>query len=227
MSKRRTKKQQRELEEGLKGLIFLVAGASYLYTKSLLMTSIFVGTALLLIIAIAIFQSKKRKERLRNSGIVDIDSMDGIQFEHYLKEVYLSKGYGAEVTSASGDYGADLVLTKAGKKIVVQAKRHSKDVGIKAVQEVIGARSYYAATEAWVVTNSYFTKAAKDLAQKSNVILVDRDELIDLILGLNAAAVDKPSSTKILNSVSSLPNSTCGRCGSPMVLRTGKTGNFL
>ena len=65
------------------------------------------------------------------------------------------------------------MLNKDGKKIVVQAKRYSKDVGIKAVQEVIGAKSYYNADEAWVVSNRYFTKAAKDLAQKGNVLLVD------------------------------------------------------
>lgn len=76
---------------------------------------------------------------MRNSGIEEIDAMDGIQFEHYLKELYLSRGYATEVTRASGDFGGDLLLSKNGKKMVIQAKRHSKDVGIKAVQEVIGA----------------------------------------------------------------------------------------
>jgi restriction system protein len=106
------------------------------------------------------------KASCRSYSAKDIDSMDGIQFEYYLMELYLSRGYGVEVTNASGDYGADLLLHKDGKKNVVQAKRYSKDVGIKAVQEVLGAKSYYQADEAWVVSNSYFTKAANDLAQK-------------------------------------------------------------
>ncbi|MEY2194009.1 restriction endonuclease [Neobacillus sp. BF23-41] len=62
--------------------------------------------------------------------------IDALASEHYLKELYLSRGYAAEVTSASGDYGADLLLKKDGKKIVVQAKRYVKDVGRKTVGTV-------------------------------------------------------------------------------------------
>ena len=50
--------------------------------------------------------------RLRRSGIHDIDQMDGIQFEHYLGQLFRSQGYHVEVTRASGDFGADLVLKK-------------------------------------------------------------------------------------------------------------------
>ncbi|WML46690.1 restriction endonuclease [Neobacillus sp. PS3-34] len=223
MSKRRTKKQQRELEEGIKGLIGMVGLGSYWFTRSIYQTGIIMGIALILIIAIAIYKKNKRNERLRNSGISEIDAMDGIQFEHYLKELYKSKGYAAEVTSASGDYGGDLLLSKEGRKVVVQAKRYSKDVGIKAVQEVVGAKAYYSADEAWVVSNSYFTKAAKELAKKSNVVLVDRDELIESILGSNPGMKRESSSV----TVSGNAVTVCSKCGSPMVLKTGKRGKFL
>jgi restriction system protein len=146
--------------------------------------------------------------------------------EHYLKELYQSRGYAAEVTSASGDYGADLLLKRDGKKIVVQAKRYAKDVGIKAVQEVMGEKSYYQAEEAWVVSNSYFTKAARELAAKGHVLLVDRDELVDYILLLNPGS-SKPVPSKTIDSDSSSLNETCSKCGSPMVLRTSKRGEFL
>lgn len=225
MSGRRTKKQQRKLEEGLEGLLFLIAATSFFLTKSLIKTGIFVGIAMFLILSIAIFQSNKRKQRLKESGIEEIDTMDGIQFEYYLKELYLPRGYAVEVTSASGDYGADLLLSKDGKRVVVQAKRHSKDVGIKAVQEVIGAKSYYSTDDAWVVTNSYFTKAAKELAQKSKVTLVDRDQLIDLILLINPS-IKIQNPPEITKSLPRSPGLKCSKCGSPMVLRTGKRGEF-
>lgn len=67
----------------------------------------------------------------------------GFSSKRYLKELYVSRGFVAELTRASGDFGGDLLLSKNGKKVVVQAKRHSKDMDIKAVQE------------AWVVSNSY------------------------------------------------------------------------
>ncbi|SDM87101.1 restriction endonuclease [Bacillus sp. OK048] len=226
MSKRRTKKQQRQLEDGIKSVLLVVAGISYYFTRQLYLTLMVVGVIVVLIIVFAVLKSNREKERLRNSGIEDIDKMDGILFEHYLKELYQSRGYAAEVTSASGDYGADLLLKKDGRKIVVQAKRYAKDVGIKAVQEVLGAKSYYKAEEAWVVSNSYFTKAARELAAKGQVMLVNRDELIDYILLLNPGSA-KPIPLKMVDSDSNGFNQTCGKCGSPMVLKTGKRGAFL
>ena len=56
-------------------------------------------------------------------------------------------------------------------------------ISTKAVQEIIGAVKMYDANEAWVVTNSYFTKQAIKLAEINEVYLIDRDELIDMILG--------------------------------------------
>jgi restriction system protein len=226
VSKRKTKKEQRQLEKDITVILLWVGGAAWYLTQTLYATLWIVGAVMVLIIVLLVLQNDRQKERLRKSGIKDIDSMDGIQFEYYLKELYRSRSYEAEVTNASGDYGGDLLLNKDGKKIVVQAKRYSKDVGIKAVQEVIGAKSYYKADAAWVVSNRYFTKAAKELAQKGNVLLVDRDMLIDFILVLNPAS-ERPEPAKLTTFVPSSTNGTCSKCGSPMVLRTGKRGGFL
>lgn len=184
-----TKKQLRQQEEGIKALLLLVGGASYWFTKSIEITLVIVGGVIALIIGYTIVQAVQRKERLRKSGIDIIDKMDGIHFEHYLKELFLTQGYKVNVTKAAGDYGADLILKNDKDKILVQAKRYSKNVGIKAVQEIAGAKTYYEGTEAWVVTNSYFTKAAKELASKLGVKLIDREELITIILKMNPSAI--------------------------------------
>ncbi|MBY7740146.1 restriction endonuclease [Paenibacillus polymyxa] len=125
---------------------------------------------------------RKRTERLKRSGIAQIDKMDGFQFEHYLGHLFRSQGYKAEVTRAAGDFGADLILSKDKKRIVVQAKRYSKNVGLKAVQEVQSARAHYRANGAWVVTNSSFTAQAYELAKSNNVRLISRDELVEMLL---------------------------------------------
>jgi restriction system protein len=187
-----TKKQMKQQEEGIQALLLLVAGASYLYTQSITTTGIIVGVVISLIIIYSITKAMKRRERLKKSGINEIDRMNGIQFEHYLKELFLSRGYKVHVTPAAGDYGADLILSKDREKIVVQAKRYSKNVGIKSVQEVAGAKTYYQATKAWVVTNSFYTKASKELASKLDVRLVDRESLITYILQMNPNALSKP-----------------------------------
>lgn len=170
-------------------------------------------------------QNMKAAEKIRSSGIEEIDTMDGFQFEHYLVELFKSEGYSAIRTSDSGDFGADVILKKDGKKIVVQAKRYRKSVGIKAVQEVIGALNFYKAEEAWVVSNSEYTKAAKKLAYESNVKLVNRSDLIKRMSLLEKAKV-KPNPTAVKKEIPVKEKKSCPDCGSPMVLRNSKRGVF-
>lgn len=118
---------------------------------------------------------------LDSAEIEYVDIMEGYVFEQFLKTLFFYLGYDAVVTKKSGDYGADLVLKKDGRKIVVQAKRYGKNVGSKAVQEVVVAKNHYKADEAIVVTNSFFTKQAEEIADENDVSLIDRNELTALI----------------------------------------------
>jgi len=136
-----------------------------------------------LIGAFKIWRKTRHSAKLRKAGIKEIDQMTGEEFEQFLGELFKKRGFKITYTSISGDYGADLILRDGDEKIAVQAKRYSGNVGVKAVQEVIGAVKMYDADEAWVVTNSYFTKQATKLAEINEVYLIDRDELIDIILG--------------------------------------------
>ncbi|PFZ02363.1 endonuclease [Bacillus wiedmannii] len=140
-----------------------------------------------LLIIFLIFHYKKQHklqkiymEELRQSSIHEIDRMNGRQFEEYLGVLYQSLGYHSEVTKGSGDFGADLVLKNNNEKIIVQAKRYKNKVGIQSVQEVVAAKRYYNANHAWVVTNNYFTGPAHKLANANDVLLIDRDLLINL-----------------------------------------------
>jgi restriction system protein len=122
-----------------------------------------------------------RGYRLWRSGIADVDTMTGEEFEARLASVF--EVLGAEVvrTGRSGDFGADLVVERGGTRTVVQAKRRGAPVGIDAVQQVIGARRYYDADGATVVTNSSFTRAALSLAEAAGVEVVDRHALVGLL----------------------------------------------
>lgn len=115
-------------------------------------------------------------------NIGEIDLMDGIAFEQYLKPVFERQGYFATVTQGSGDYGADLILRKGRKKFVVQAKRYSSNIGVSAVQQVVAAVKYYKAHGAIVVTNQYFTPAAVQLAKVNGVRLIDREKLAKMMI---------------------------------------------
>ena len=123
----------------------------------------------------------RRYRKIKRTGIHDIDSMSGEEFEQYLGAFFKRRGYKVSYTAQSGDYGADLILKDGRNIIVVQVKRYSSTVGVKAVQEIIGAVRMYEASEAWVVTNNYFTKQAINLADMNDVYLIDRDHLIELL----------------------------------------------
>ncbi|MDN4617855.1 restriction endonuclease [Paenibacillus sp. PsM32] len=183
MARRKSKKkQQQESANAIGGLIiFGGIGVSY-FAKSIAVGVVAIVLGIIVFALISYSINQARINKLRRSGIAEIDKMSGDQFEHYLGQLFKLQGYNATVTQAQGDYGADLVLNKDGKRIVVQAKRYSKNVGLKAVQEVYGAIAHYKASAGWVVTNSRYTPQARTLARSNNVRLVDREELVEMIL---------------------------------------------
>ncbi|MGI4791054.1 MAG: restriction endonuclease [Janthinobacterium lividum] len=152
------------------------------------------GLMWLVVVALAVryglpfFFAFRRKQRYLASGIADIDAMDGKAFEQYLEALLRQLGYKVELTRYVGDYGADLITYKNNVKTVVQAKRYAKAVGIKAVQEAVAAKEMYACTEAMVVTNSTFTRAAMELAKANRVLLWDRARLVEAILQVQSAS---------------------------------------
>lgn len=186
MAKRRRKKD--DSMEQLIGFIIVILGVLIYYKQyDVLKAYAPIFLALVAIFIIYMVVLVKRKQRLRSSGIQDIDQMTGKQFEEYLSELFKMLGYSSSVTQQAGDYGADLILIKDNRRIIVQAKRYKKNVGIKAVQEIYGAINHYKAGEGWVVTNSGFTKAAESLAKSNSVKLYGREQLIEMILKAKAA----------------------------------------
>lgn len=104
--------------------------------------------------------------------------MSGIDFELYVSGLLSQLGF-ADIrsTPATNDQGADLLAKKEGRTVIIQAKRYAGPVGNSAVQEVVGALHFYSGDEGWVVTNSTFTRSAKELAQKTGIRLIDGKEL--------------------------------------------------
>lgn len=127
----------------------------------------------------------QRQDCIDIYNISQIDDLSGVEFENLLKSIFEKQGYRVELTKKSHDYGADLVLTKNGKVSVVQAKCYGKNIGIKAIQEIISAKKHYGANEMFVATNRYFSKDAIVLASEHEVMLIDRDVLAKLVRGFS------------------------------------------
>lgn len=111
-----------------------------------------------------------------------VDAMDGHEFEYFCAELLKENGFvNVEVTQASGDFGVDVLAEKDGVTYAVQCKCYSDKVGNHAVQEATSGAQYYHRMVAVVLTNSTFTPAAIETAQKTNVLLWDREKLKEMM----------------------------------------------
>ncbi|MGD9561430.1 MAG: restriction endonuclease [Pyrinomonadaceae bacterium] len=110
-----------------------------------------------------------------------VDNFTGYEFEDFLRKLFSKAGYQVEHTQVSKDQGADIVIEKFGEKTVIQAKRQIANVGNSAVQEIVAAIGYYEAQKGAVLTNSYFTGSAIQLALANKIKLIDRESLQTLI----------------------------------------------
>lgn len=106
---------------------------------------------------------------------VEYERMLQLEIEENFPEAHVS------MTSATGDHGADLIVDIKGIRIAIQAKYYQSAVGNAAVQEAFSGKGFYEADFAMVVCNSTFTRHAKELSEKVNVILATSDNYIKLI----------------------------------------------
>lgn len=111
-----------------------------------------------------------------------VDSMNGIDFENWCAKLLLRAGFDrAETTPPSGDQGVDIVALKDGVWYAIQCKRYASDLGNTPVQEVYAGKEMYGCQVGVVMTNAHFTDGAIELAEKTKILLWDRDKIIDMI----------------------------------------------
>ncbi len=112
----------------------------------------------------------------------DFDSLNGYDFELWCANLLRKNGYkSVEITRGSGDQGVDIIAEKDGIRYAIQCKRYSTDIGNKPIQEVVAGKSYYKCQIGAVMTNRYFTKSAKELANATGTLLWDRDKIKQLL----------------------------------------------
>jgi restriction system protein len=118
-----------------------------------------------------------RERRYRGLGLAQVDGMSGREFEHYVAKLLASQGYKVRVTPSSGDLGVDVVASKGHESYAVQVKRHASKLSRTSVSDAVAGRVHYRCTKAMVVTNSFFSPGAVQLAESTECVLVDRDTL--------------------------------------------------
>lgn len=108
------------------------------------------------------------------------ESMSGVEFEKYCSDILSRNGWDVNNTKKTGDQGVDIIASQEGVEIAIQCKKSKNAVGNKAIQEIVAGARYYSIANSIVVTNSYYTKSAKNLAKINGVYLLHYNELKEL-----------------------------------------------
>lgn len=112
----------------------------------------------------------------------EVDLMEGHQFEHWCADLIRKNGFiNVEVTRGSGDQGVDVLAEKDGIHYAIQCKCYTGNLGNTPIQEVHAGKAMYNCQIGVVMTNRYFTAGAKELAEKTGVLLWDRDKISALL----------------------------------------------
>lgn len=160
------------------------------FEKTIAAFFIVIGVFLFLIcLLIELSHYLKRKIKLKKLTKINFDDamkMNPYEFESWVASQFIKNGYDAKVTKKSGDFGIDVIANYKKKKIGIQVKKYNGPVGIRAVQEALSGMKYYSLDEAMVISTASFTKQAYEMAKKTNVKLLNKEEMIDFFYKINS-----------------------------------------
>lgn len=132
-------------------------------------------------------KSRQRRHQPRIHSPAQVEN--GHDFEEYVAHLLECNEFQAvELTAVSGDFGADILAEKEGRRYAFQCKYYSQAIGLQAVQEVNTAMRYYGCQEGVVVTNHTFTQPAYALARSNRIHLWDGATLDEMAKGIHAAS---------------------------------------
>ena len=101
----------------------------------------------------------------------------GLDLEQKCYKILEQNNWSVRATPKSNDQGADLIAERGMLRLIVQCKNYQKSVGNDAVQQVYAAKTFFGGNIAAVVSQSGYTESAKSLAKKTEVLLMNLDDL--------------------------------------------------
>jgi Restriction endonuclease/DnaJ domain len=137
------------------------------------------GVVVLIIASVAGLGRRGAREReaYHLSGMAAVDAMSGRQFKLLLEYLFATKGSRVIRLGASGDLGADLLISHPEGRTIVQVKRWTGVVRDDAVQRAVLAKARYGVARALVVTSSNYSQDAIRAALSNGVTLWNREAL--------------------------------------------------
>ena len=203
------------------------------FTKGLAQLAPLAFFLFLLPAPISLIQSQRKRKQLdAQQDINSIRDLSWQRFEELVGEAYRRQGYWVKENDGAGpDGGIDLVISKGGKRYLVQCKQYRvQKVGVKVVREMYGLVAAEHAAGGIVITSGTFTRDADRFADGKSLELVDGTQLARLIADVQGGAGSSPVSISPISTSPKTPGKTsnvpsCPVCDREMVLRTAKKGN--
>lgn len=117
--------------------------------------------------------------------IIDIDSLDGHQFEVLVEQLIQKMGFLTEERKFSVDGGIDILATSDRPmfrgKYVIQCKRHNAPIGEPVLRDLFGTVHALGANKGILITNSTFTDLANRFAENKPLELIDGKTLLQML----------------------------------------------
>lgn len=130
-------------------------------------------------------EGSKEYEAIHLETLVrDLEKMEPIAFEYFIRDLFKAEGYKAKTTPKTKDFGADVIATKGKEVLAIQVKhRNSEDwlVSNDAVQQAVASMPIYKANHSMVITNGSFTEHALAQALPNRTIMIDGKQLSNLV----------------------------------------------
>lgn len=118
--------------------------------------------------------------------IVDVDLMSNEEFESFIISLFFKMGYKAILTRMGGEFGVNLIASKNGNRIGIQAKCNISNISEAEIQQLLNGLDHFQLKQGLAITNMYYTAGAVSLAETSGIVLWNRDVLRDKIYELGA-----------------------------------------
>jgi len=173
--------------------------------------------------------SQKRKQLLETqNGLDTLAKMSWREFEMLVGEAFRRRGYFVEETGLGcKDGGIDLVVSKGGRRELVQCKQcRTRQVRASTVREMWGLADHHRADAVHIVCIGDFTPDAAAFARGKAIKLIDGQLLLEMVREVQRETSASPAtggrSSRIEPVLSTQAAPPCPTCGSDMLQKRNR-----
>lgn len=128
-------------------------------------------------------EEQARQKEINRKNFSHWSEVDPYEFEREIALLFEKYGYQVKVTKGSGDGGIDILLSKSGKKSVVQCKRYKTKVSPSAVRDLYGVMVSGKYFSGYLVCPSGFSEKTFQFAKGKKIGLIGLKRIMQMVNG--------------------------------------------